>query len=224
MAEYVTLTAADGHAFKAWRVDAEGVSKGAVVVVQEIFGVNSHIRNLCARFAAAGYTAIAPALFDRFERDFESGYSAEEVERARGFIAKPDWGGWMADIAAARDAVSDVGPVAVVGFCLGGSLAYMAALSLPIAAAVAYYGGRVPALADEAPKCPVQGHFGDQDAGIPVASVEAIRVKRPEIDLHIYPAGHGFGCDERAAFAPHPAAMAWSRTLAFLDRSLARRG
>jgi carboxymethylenebutenolidase len=156
-------------------------------------------------------------------RDFQSGYSAQEVEHARGFIGKLDWDATMSDIEAAALSVRDVGPVAVVGFCLGGSLAFMAATRIDgIGAAVGYYGGKIASVADEVPRCPTQLHFGAEDQGIPLIDVELIRAKRPDCEIHVYEgAGHGFGCDERGSYHPEAAGQAWRRSTAWLERHLA---
>src|SRR5258708_15034088 len=161
MGTHLKLTASDGHKFGAYRVDPAGTPKGGVVVIQEIFGVNHHIRSVADRFAALGYVAIAPALFDRIELGFESGYSPEEVQSARRFVANPPMQAWMLDIAAAREAIADVGKIAVTGFCLGGTLTYGAAANLPgFSAAVGYYGGHVGRMADKSPQIPTQPAFG----------------------------------------------------------------
>lgn len=224
MGQHLTLTAADNHQLGAYRADPAAAPKGAVVVLQEIFGVNSHIRSVCDRFAREGYTAIAPALFDRTERDFQSGYSPDEVTNARKFIANPDWDAMLRDTQAAIDAVKAVGPLAVVGFCMGGSLAFLAATRLGgLSASVCYYGGKIAAFADETPRCPTQMHFGEVDGGIPLTDVEIIRQKRPDCEIYIYEgAGHGFHCDERASYHAASADVAWGRTQAFLARNLKR--
>jgi len=213
----LTLAAADGHTLGAYRADPAGAPRGAIVVIQEIFGVNHHIRSICDRLAALGYVAIAPALFDRSERDFQTGYSAPEVERARAFIANPDWAGFLADTEAARAAVAGVGKVGIVGFCLGGSIVFVAATRLDgFAAASGFYGGRIAAFADEVPRCPTQLHYGAEDAGIPMSNVETVRAKRPDCEIFVYEgAGHGFHCDERASFHPEASKLAWARTIAF---------
>jgi carboxymethylenebutenolidase len=217
----LTLTTSDQHRLGAYRAEPQGKPKGGIVVAQEIFGVNSHIRNVCDRLAVAGYVAAAPALFDRFVRDFESGYSPDEVAHARGFLAKIDWGKMLLDIEAGVNEVKSAGPVGVVGFCMGGSVAFLAATRLDgLSAAVAFYGGQIVKYADEKPKCPVQMHFGEQDAGIPLSDVEIIRQKRPDTEIHIYPAGHGFNCDERSAYHEPSATLAWQRTLDFLDKTM----
>lgn len=221
MGKHFTLTTTDNHSLGAYRADPSGTPKGAMVVAQEIFGVNSHIRNLCDRLAAAGYVAVAPALFDRFERDFQSGYSPDEVTHARSFLGKIDWTKMLLDIQAGIDNVKSAGPVGVIGFCMGGSAAFLAATRLTgLKAAVAFYGGQIVKYADEKPKCPVQMHFGETDASIPMSDVEIVKQKRPDCEIYVYPAGHGFNCDERGSFHDASATLAWERTLAFLCKHM----
>lgn len=222
MGQHLTLTASDGFTLGAYRADPSGAPKGGIVVIQEIFGVNNHIRNVTDRFAREGYAAIAPALFDRQEKNFQSGYSPDEVTRARKFIANPDWDAMLRDTQAAIDAVKSAGPVAVVGFCMGGSVAFLAATRLSgLAAAVGYYGGAIAKFADEKPKVPVQLHFGARDQSIPLNDVETIKAKRPEAEVFIYDeAGHAFHCDERASYHKPSADIAWGRTQDFLRRHL----
>lgn len=226
MGSQIRLTASDGHEFGAYRAEPPGAPIGAIVVIQEIFGVNRHMRSICDRFADLGYVAVAPALFDRQERDFQSGYSAEEVQRARGFLAEIDWDAMLRDIQAAVDDVRSAGPVAVVGFCLGGSLAFLAATRLEgLRAAVGYYGGKIAAFADEAPRCPTQLHFGAEDQGIPLTDVGVVRAKRPDCEVHVYnDAGHGFSCDERGSYHPEAAGQAWLRTTGWLEKHLGSAG
>jgi carboxymethylenebutenolidase len=221
LGKHFSLTTSDSHTLGAYRADPSGKPKGAMVVAQEIFGVNSHIRNVCDRLAAHGYVAVAPALFDRFVRDFQSGYSADEVAHARSYLGKIDWPKMLLDIQAGIDDVTAVGPVGVIGFCMGGSAAFLAATRLTgVSAAVAYYGGQIVKFADEKPKCPVQMHFGETDASIPISDVEIIKQKRKDCEIYTYPAGHGFYCDERASFNDASAKLAWQRTLDFLARNL----
>lgn len=207
MGTHLTLTGSDGHKFDAYRVDPVGTPKGGIVVIQEIFDVNHHIRSVADRFAALGYVAIAPALFDRIEAGFESGYSPEEVEAARRFVGKPPMQAWLLDIAAAREAIADIGKVAVTGFCLGGTLSHSAAINLPgFSVAVGYYGGRIIRMADQSPKIPTMLHFGELDTHIPMSDVETIRSKQPSVEVYTYHADHGFQCDERntaSASGPH---------------------
>jgi carboxymethylenebutenolidase len=218
----IKLTASDNFQLGGYRADPAGAPKAAVVVIQEIFGVNHHIRAICDRFAGNGYTAIAPAIFDRIEPNFQSGYSPEEVAVARKFVANPDWAAMLRDTQAAIDAVKDVGPVGIIGFCLGGSVAYAAATKLSgLSAAIGYYGGAIVRFADDKPAVPTQLHFGEKDAGIPLSDVEIIRAKRPDVEIHVYPgAQHGFGCDERASYDKASADIARQRSLDFFARHL----
>jgi carboxymethylenebutenolidase len=218
----IKLTASDHFQFGGYRAEPKGAPKGAVVVIQEIFGVNQHIRAVCDRLAGEGYVAIAPSIFDRIEPGFTSGYSPEEVATARKFVANPDWAAMLRDTQAAIDAVKDVGPVGIIGFCLGGSVAYAAATKLSgLSAAIGYYGGAIARFADDKPKVPTQLHFGEKDAGIPLSDVEAIKAKRPEVEIHVYPgAQHGFNCDARASYDKASADIAWPRSIAFLAKHL----
>jgi carboxymethylenebutenolidase len=220
----VTLTASDKFELGAYRTKPAGTPKGAVVVIQEIFGVNHHIRKVCDRFAEQGYVAIAPAIFDRSERNFQSGYSAEEIAVARKFVAAPDWAAMMLDCQAAIDAVKDAGPVGIIGFCLGGSVAYAAATKLSgLSAAIGYYGGAIVKFADDKPMVPTQLHFGAEDHGIPLSDVEIIRSKRPDVEIFVYDgAQHGFSCDERPSFDKASADIARQRSLAFFAKHLVK--
>jgi carboxymethylenebutenolidase len=215
----LTLTASDGFTLGAYRADPPERPRGGLVVIQEIFGVNQHIRNVCDRFAAHGYAALAPAVFDRYVRDFESGYSPAEVEEARKFIPRIDWRAMLRDTAAAIDAVKDAGKVGIVGYCMGGTVAFLAAGKLDgLSAAVGYYGAQTARNADFVPRVPVLLHFGDRDPSIPMADVETLRRKRPECEIHVYPAGHAFNRDEGANYDADSAQLALARTLAFLAR------
>ena len=223
MGTKVTLTAADGFQLGAYRADPKGPPRGGVVVIQEIFGVNHHIRAVCDRLADAGYRAMAPQVFDRMSPNFESGYSEAEIAKAREFLPRLDWAKLMLDASAAVDALKkEGGPVAMIGFCMGGTVAFIAATRLGgLAASVCYYGGQIIRFADNKPRCPVQMHFGEKDASIPMGDVETIRQKRPECEIFTYPgAGHGFHCDERASYEPNSARIAWQRSLAFLAKAL----
>jgi carboxymethylenebutenolidase len=218
----IKLTASDSFQLGGYRADPAAAPKGAVVVIQEIFGVNHHIRAVCDRLAGEGFVAIAPAIFDRVERNFQSGYSPDEVTVARKFVANPDWAAMLRDSQAAIDAVKSIGPVGIIGFCLGGSVAYAAATKLSgLSAAIGYYGGAIVRFADDKPNVPTQLHFGEKDAGILLSDVETIRTKRPDVEVHIYPgAQHGFHCDERASYDKASADIAWPRSMGFLARHL----
>ena len=222
MGQDIKLTASDGFQSGGYRAEPAGAPKGAIVVIQEIFGVNHHIRAVCDRLADAGYVVIAPSIFDRIEPHFQSGYSADEVAVARKFVANPDWAAMLLDTQAAIDAVKNVGPVGIIGFCLGGSIAYAAATKLKgLSAAIGYYGGAVVRFADDKPKVPTQLHFGEQDHGIPLTDVDTIKAKQPEVEVYVYPgAQHGFHCDERASYDKASADIAWPRSLEFFAKHL----
>ena len=221
MGETIELEAADGHRLGGYKVGPEGEAIGGIVVLQEIFGVNHHIRSICDRLAGEGFVAVAPALFDRITPDFQSGYSEQDVTTARGFIPKVDWDAMLLDTEAAAKALADDKPKALLGFCLGGSLAYLAAVrQVGYAASVCFYGGKIVGFADQAPLCPTQMHFGDQDHGIPMSDVETIKAKRPDCEIHVYPAGHGFNCDERGSYSAGDAKLAFGRSVEFLERQI----
>jgi carboxymethylenebutenolidase len=223
LGKHFTLTASDSHQLGAYRADPAGTPKGGMVVIQEIFGVNQHIRKVCDDFAKEGYVAVAPALFDRTQKDFQSGYSPAEIEKARTFVAKPDWDAMLRDTDAALKDIKNVGPLGIVGFCMGGTIAFLAATRLSgLSAAVGYYGGRIVAFADEKPKCPVQLHFGEKDASIPMTDVEIIKQKRSsDCEIYVYnEAGHGFHCDERGSFHKASADVAWKRTTEFFAKHM----
>jgi carboxymethylenebutenolidase len=218
----IKLTASDNFQLGGYRAEPATAPKGAIVVIQEIFGVNHHIRAVCDRLASEGYVAIAPAIFDRIERNFQSGYSPDEITVARKFVANPDFAAMLRDTQAAIDAVKNVGPVGIVGFCLGGTIAYAAATKLSgLSAAVGYYGGMVARFADDKPNVPTQLHFGEKDDHIPLSDVETIKAKRPEVETYVYPgAQHGFHCDERASYDKTSADIAWPRSLSFFAKHL----
>ena len=223
MGKHFSLTAADSFKLGAYRADPSGAAKGGVVVIQEIFGVNHHIRAVCDRIAAQGYAAIAPALFDRQHPNFESGYSPDEIANARKFVANPDWGAMMRDTQAAIDEARKVGPAAIVGFCMGGSIAFLAAAKCNgLSAAIGWYGGQIAKNADQKPKVPTQMHFGAKDASIPLSDVETIKQKRGgDCEIYVYPdAQHGFHCDERGSYQEAAAKLAWQRSMAFLQKNL----
>ncbi|MEY2960134.1 MAG: hypothetical protein RLZZ01_2702, partial [Actinomycetota bacterium] len=187
------------------------------VVVQEIFGVNPHIRSVVERFAALGYRSVAPALFDRIESGVELDYDGEGVVAGRALADRIKWEPAMLDIAATVGRVAETGPVGVVGFCFGGSLAWRSANELPITAAVGYYGGQVHDMIELVPRVPTMLHFGELDHAIPLADVAAIAAAHPAVPVHVYPGAlHGFHCDARGSFDPVSAAIAFGRTVEFL--------
>jgi carboxymethylenebutenolidase len=215
MGQTVTLKAKDGHSFSAYRADPAGKPKGALVVIQEIFGVNPHIRSVCDRFAKEGYVAVAPHLFDRAQKGVELAYDAAGIEAGRGMMTKIPMTGIAADTQAAIDYAQEFGKVGIVGYCLGGSVAFTAATQLNgVVAAVGYYGGRIAAEAQNKPKVPTMLHFGDQDQSIPLSDVEKVKAARGgDTQIFVYHAGHGFNCDARPSYEPESAKIALGRTL-----------
>lgn len=221
MTHMMRITAEDGHEFDAAIAGNSASARGGVVVIQEIFGLNAHIRSLPARFAEAGYFVVAPALFDRATPGVELDYDAAGKERGLALKDEVDADA-LFDVSAAIAAAAIAGPVTVVGFCWGGSLAWRAATCLTgLAGSVAYYGGELPSKAGLAAHCPVLAHFGEQDKGIPMEGVNAfIKAQtgsNPPVTTHIYDADHGFNCDARSQYDEAAATLAWQRTLAFLD-------
>jgi carboxymethylenebutenolidase len=229
MGQFISLQSADGFSVPAYVAEPAGKPRGAVVVVQEIFGVNSHIRSVADRFAAEGYLAVAPATFERVKPGVELGYTDADMQAGFGLKTAVDalpGAGVMQDIQAAIDhaAKAGGGKVGIVGFCWGGLLTWRAACSLNgLSAAVPYYGGGITApeeIARQA-KCPVLAHFGDQDHWIPLDGVEAFKKAHPEVEAHVYAANHGFNCDQRGSYNEAAANQARDRTLAFLADKLA---
>ena len=217
---YLHLRAADGHELAAYLVKPEGAARGAVVVIQEVFGVNAHVRRVTEQYAEAGYLAIAPALFDRQQRDVELGYDAAGIQTGIGYMMKADPAGVMADVNAAIDAVAHAGNVGMVGYCWGGRVTWLAGCHTNIAAGVAYYGGGIAGVLKDTPRCPMMFHHGEKDGHIPLTDVEKIRQAFPQGIYHLYPAGHGFNCTERADFEPASARLAFERTIEFFQKNL----
>lgn len=214
----ITLRTSDGHRLSAYENSSKNARIG-VVVLQEIFGVNVHIRDVIDRLALEGYAAIAPAIFDRIEPGHESGYSESEINACRTFIDQFDWDAAIFDITAAIDHLRAKGlEVAVIGFCLGGSLAFLAATRLDcIRAVVGYYGGAIAGFANEVPRCPTMLHYGEHDHTISMDNIAAVRTTRPEVAVHVYNAGHGFNCDARKSWDAKSAKLAWERTMTHIN-------
>ncbi|MBV9619893.1 MAG: dienelactone hydrolase family protein [Gammaproteobacteria bacterium] len=225
MGEYTTIMARDGHEFQAWLAAAPGRPRGALVILQEIFGVNSHIRAVADGYAADGYTVIAPSLFDRVRRGIELGYSAAEMQEGAGYRSQLQPETTLKDVAAAQAVVKHSGRAAVIGYCWGGSIAYLCATQLPFAGAVVYYG-KVSAYLEQKPRCPLLFHYGAQDPSIPAQEVERVRAARvPPAQLYVYEdAGHGFNREGSDSYRPAAAALARQRTLEFTARCLAGKG
>ena len=220
MGEFTTLMARDGHEFQAYLAAPKGKARGAIVVMQEIFGVNQHIRAVTDGYAAAGYVAIAPAMFDRVRRGIELGYNAATMQEGIGYMlqSKPEQA--LADMTAAIAVTRHAGRVGIVGYCWGGRNAYLAARDLPVAAAVAYYGGGIAQNLDRVPSKPVMYHHGLLDTHIPMTDVAKIKAAHPAGIFHEYQADHGFNCDERGSYDAASAKLALQRTLEFFQRTL----
>jgi carboxymethylenebutenolidase len=217
----IELTAADGHRFAAYAAGPKD-AKRALVVVQEIFGVNNNIRRICDAFAAEGYAVVAPALFDRAARGTELGYTPEDVQRGRTLKGQVPEIGQMLDVEAAAAALPKGATRGIIGYCWGGTVAWWGATrSKSFAAAVGWYGGGIAGTRTETPNCPVQLHFGEIDHAIPLTDIEAIRAAQPAVEIFVYKgAGHGFGCDERDSYSAPDQQVAQTRSLAFLAKHL----
>jgi carboxymethylenebutenolidase len=215
--------ARDGHEFNAWLAPASGTPRGAIVVAQEIFGVNRHIRGVVDGFAADGYLTIAPCLFDRIRRGIELGYSEKETQEGRGYRLQIPREKTLLDLSACVNVVKHAGRVAAVGYCWGGTLAYLAARELAVVCAVSYYGGQIKDFLDKPPRRPVMYHFGERDPHIPTSDVERIRAADPTGIFHVYPADHGFNCEERGTYDAASARLARERTLAFLAAQMEKK-
>ena len=221
MGSNVELTASDGHRLSAYLSSPPGRPRGGMVIIQEIFGVTRHIRAVTDQYAAAGFQSIAPALFDRLERNVDVPY--EDVARGRDYVSRLKDAQVTLDVQAAIDEVRGAGKVGIVGYCWGGAVVYLAAAENDVDAVVSYYGaaiGRHVAAGAPKPRVPIMFHFGETDASIPLSVVEQIKTAVPEGIFHLYPAGHGFNCTERQSFEPASAALALERSLEFLHRNI----
>jgi carboxymethylenebutenolidase len=217
-------TAADGHSLSMYRADPAGEPRGGLVIAQEIFGVNHHIRKVADGFAADGYLVIAPCLFDRIRRGIELDYSEKSTQEGRGYRLQIPKEKTLLDLTASLNVVKHAGRVAVVGYCWGGTLAYLAACDMPVNCAVSYYGGQIAKEhLDKHPKRPVLYHFGEKDPYIPAPDIEKIRAADPNGTFFTYPADHGFNCDERASYDEPSAKLARERTLAFLRAQMEKK-
>ena len=215
----IQLTSADGHSLDAYEA---GDGDKALVIVQEIFGVNSHIRSVTDRAAEAGYRAIAPAFFDRVEKDVQLGYEGDDFGAGIGYAGKLDWDNTLADVAAAIAHVRAQGAtsVGITGFCWGGTTTWLAAAKSDVQAAVGYYGGGIHGFIAEQPQVPTMLHFGELDAHIPMENVNEVAAAHPGVTVHTYNANHGFHCDQRADYDEESAKQAWVRTLEFFGQHL----
>ena len=221
MGEIINATASDGHEFDIYLAQSKGSPRGGIVLIQEIFGVNNHIKIVAERFSSNGYLVGAPSLFDRVQPDIQLGYSTEDV--IRGKELKDNLGNEkpLTDIIATLNIVRSAGRVAVVGYCWGGTLAWLSACHVDgFNAAISYYGGGIGQLLSIEPKCPSIFHFGEQDHAIPVAEINSLRQAHPECPIYLYPAGHGFNCEQRDSFHSTSSAIAFERTIQHLDKHI----
>ena len=222
MGSSIQLTTSDGHILDAYRAEPDGLAKGSVVVIQEIFGVNQHIRNLCEEYAKNGYVAIAPALFDRAEKGLDLGYGQDDFAKGRDTRMGLDEDGIKADVQAAIDEAGKTGKVGIVGYCFGGFVSWLGACQCDgLSAASTFYGGGIHAKREDTPKIPVIFNFGDKDGGISLSQVHEIKEAHPDIPCYVYDdSGHGFCCDERESYNQGACERGHTRTLELFGQHL----
>lgn len=222
MGKFIELTAADGHKLAAYVAQPSGKARGGVVVIPEVFGVNSHIQQTTDGFAADGYLAVSPAMFDRAQRDYDTGYSQPEIQAGVAIMQKLDWKQAVLDVEAAIGEAKKAGKVGIVGYCFGGTVTWVAAAQAKgLACAVPYYGGGMPGFIGESPKVPTMCHFGELDQSPTLAQAKEIVARHPGITAHFYAgAGHGFNCDQRGSWNAEAAKLARSRTIEFFRKHL----
>ena len=222
MGKFIELKSSDGHKFAAYLAEPAGKARGGMVMIPEIFGVNSHIKQVADGYAADGYRAVAPAMFDRAQRNYDTGYSQPEIQAGVAIMQKLDWTQSMLDVQAAIAEAGKAGKVGIVGYCYGGTVSWMAAARASgLACAVPYYGGGMHGLIGEKPKVPVMCNFGELDQSPTLEQAKQIAAAHPEIVAHFYAgAGHGFNCDQRGSWNADAAKLARSRTLEFFRKHL----
>jgi carboxymethylenebutenolidase len=219
MGNTIQLTAADGHKFSAYRAEPAGKPRGALIVIMEIFGVNSHIRAVTDDYAKEGYLAIAPALFDRVQPGLDIGYTPADIEVGRAAMQKMKLDEAIKDVAATLAEVKSAGKVGIVGYCWGGTVSWKSASSVDgLACAIAYYGGGIPGLIGEKPKVPVMFHWGETDQSIPLDKAKEVAAAHKDQTHYFYPAGHGFNCDQRGSYNAEASKLAKSRSVEFLRK------
>jgi carboxymethylenebutenolidase len=212
----ISMTMSDGAGIGVYRVEPEGQRRGGLVLIQEIFGVTEHIKELCEGYAADGYEVLSPAIYDREEPGFQASYSPEDIQKAMR-IARGEhpFDLSVKDAQICIDALKGKGAVFITGYCYGGSVSWAAACRCEgLAAASGYYGGMIAQMAEETPKCPTILHFGKHDHGIPLEVAEKVKALHPEVEVYIYDAGHGFNSDRRTDYNPEAAKLGRERTLA----------
>ena len=220
VAARIEVAAADGHRLSAWRAEPSARAKGGVVVLHAVYGATTHMGDVCARWAAAGYTAVAPALFDRIARDRVHAYD-KPADGTKDYTALTE-AQIFADIAACVGAAG--GRAAISGFCTGGTWAWRAAATMDFPAQVNFWGSHIPAFINLIPRCPTILHYGDRDHVVPMAEVEKIRKRHPDVEMHVYAgAGHAFENVEQANYNAVAGDLAWARSIAFMDRWVGNR-
>ncbi|MBX3454948.1 dienelactone hydrolase family protein [Ferrovibrio sp.] len=221
MGTFVTLQTADKQSIAAYLAKPAGKPRGGLVICQEIFGVNNHIRKVVDGYAADGFLAIAPALFDRVEKNVELQYDQAGIAAGVALMKQASLDNALLDVRAAMAQVAEAGKTGVLGYCWGGTVSWAAACRVDgVAAAVAYYGGGIGNLLSEKPRCPILTHFGNQDQSIPMDVVEKVKAGHPDAIVHVYDAGHGFNCDERGSYNAASADLARARSIEFLNKNL----
>ena len=219
MGQMIELTSSDGFKLGAYRAEPAGKPRGGLVLVQEVFGVNNHIKKTADGYAADGYLVVAPSFFDRAQRALDLGYTQADIETGRAASQKLAWDDTVRDAQAAYDLVKSAGKSAVIGYCWGGTLAWLSASRISgLACAICYYGGAIPNMMNEQPQCPVLFHWGEKDHAISLEAVRKIEAAHPSALSHVYPAGHGFNCEERGSYEPGSAKLARERTLELLRK------
>jgi carboxymethylenebutenolidase len=218
MGSDIVVDAEDGHRLGAYLAQPSGPARGGLIIVQEAFGVNDYIRSVADNYAVQGYLSIAPALYDRQRPGAEYGYATEDLEQARKLRAGLVWSDVLKDVEAAANEVAPAGKVGIVGYCVGGSVAWLAGHHLKLSVAVSYYGRDIVGFLDRPPRCPCMLHFAERDVHIPLADVETIRNAFPELPIYVYPGEHGFACDARPCYEPESTRNAGRRTLALFRK------
>jgi len=219
MGKTIQLNATDGHQFDAYVAEPAGVPRGLVVIAPEIFGINKHIQSVADGYAADGYLAVAPALFDRVQRKYDTGYSQPEIMAGVEIMKKMNFDHAMSDVAAVLQYGKSAGKSAIVGYCWGGVVAWLAASRVPgLSCSAPYYGGGIPNFLEEKPKCPVMFHFGETDQSIPMEKAKAVVAAYPNEQAFFYPADHGFNCDHRGSYNAEAAKLARARTLEMIRK------
>ena len=229
MSEWVELKAADGHELSAYVAKPKAEPLGAVIVIQEIFGVNQSIRSVADEYARHDFVAIAPALFDRFGKSIELGYTGDDLKQAYELYGKLNPDTQLLDVAAAAEHVAGTGKgTGVIGFCYGGLLTWLSAtrakaLKIDLKAAVGFYAGGIGKFAAETPTCPVQLHFGADDDHIGKDQIDAVRTAHPDVEIFLYEgAGHAFANEARPSYVPAASKLAHERALEFLKSHIAK--